>query len=107
MIGPTLRTARQRAGLSLAQLGARVGLSDAYLHDVEHGRRALVPARWPAFAAALGLTIDAMARAHVDGLAGRVEVDAATLTRAQRAAILRDVLTQVRASLEIQRSAAP
>ena len=38
-MGGEVRRARKDAGLSLRALGARIGVSAAYLTDVEHGRR--------------------------------------------------------------------
>lgn len=38
-LGRRVRAAREKAGLSLRSVAARVGCSPAYLSDLEHGRR--------------------------------------------------------------------
>lgn len=86
--GAILRRHREAAGLSLRALGGRLGgLSVPYLHDVEHGRRRMVPARWRALCDALpGLTVRALAEAALR--AGPVELDASALTDEQRARLV-------------------
>lgn len=54
-IGERLRTARKSKGLTLRKLGEAVGLSHAFVGEVERGHRPLPPARREAFAKALDL----------------------------------------------------
>lgn len=97
-LGNLIRAARERAGLSLAGLGLRVGLSPQYIHDIEHGRRPLLPMHWRAFIDAFPLdatiTTDSIAHAYVASLSGRVTVDAQSLTPEQRRAILELLLSR-------------
>jgi transcriptional regulator with XRE-family HTH domain len=53
-LGPILREARERAGLSLAGLAARTGYSRAYLGNVETGKRAPTPRIIGAYQRAMG-----------------------------------------------------
>lgn len=63
------------------------GLSAPYLHDVEHDRRRIVPARWAALIAALpALNIRALAVAALSS--GPVEIDARDITDEQRARLV-------------------
>lgn len=73
---PTLLAdAREAAGLTQRQLADALGISQAHLHETEHGRRPLPVARWAAAVRALPtLTLEQLAGAAVD--AGPVEVDA-------------------------------
>lgn len=56
--GDYVRGARQRAGLSLRELGKALGVSHVYVREVECGHRPpFVRERWPALMAALpGIT---------------------------------------------------
>ena len=40
-IGERIRHTRKRLGLSLRELARRVGISAAFLSDIEHGRRGM------------------------------------------------------------------
>ncbi len=96
-VGRLVARARKAAGLSLRGLGERVGLSIPFLHDAEHGRRRIPPARWPAFVAALPtLTIRDFAEAALS--TGPVEIDASLLTKGQRAALIDALASQATAA---------
>ena len=83
-----LAAARRAAGLTLRGLGERMGgLSAPYLHDIEHDRRRLPAARWPALVAALP-TLTVRGLAEVTLAAGPVEIDARELTPEQRARLV-------------------
>jgi transcriptional regulator with XRE-family HTH domain len=58
MIDPRLRAARKAAGLTLADIAKKVGVSVPFLSDVERGRRGLTPARRAAVAAAVGIPVE-------------------------------------------------
>lgn len=95
--GACLARARKAAGLSLRALGERVGLSAPYLHDAEHDRRRITPARWPSFVAALPtLTIRALAEATLAD--GPVKIDARQLTPEQRAGLVEALSQQATAA---------
>jgi transcriptional regulator with XRE-family HTH domain len=53
-VGRFIREARERAGMSLRQLAAKVGVSAPFLSDLEHGRRGTE--RLDDIAAALGVS---------------------------------------------------
>lgn len=73
-----------------------MGLSIPYLHDAEHNRRRIVPARWPALVSALPtLTIRALAEASF--AAGPVTIDASLLTHTQRSALVAALAQQAEA----------
>lgn len=57
MTGIELRNARGAAGMTLRQLGERVGLSAPFLSDVEHGRRSLSRESEIKVRAALGMKV--------------------------------------------------
>jgi len=83
-LGELVSAARSAAGLTLRALGDRLGVSAPYLHDVEHGRRRLPPARWAALVEALPtLTVRQLAEAAI--ASGPVEIDARSLPPEQRA----------------------
>jgi transcriptional regulator with XRE-family HTH domain len=64
--GRELRAARRAAGVTQVELGARVGTSQSYVSEVEHGRRILSIETMAVLAAALGykltVTLDREAR---------------------------------------------
>jgi transcriptional regulator with XRE-family HTH domain len=95
--GELVHEARVARGMSLRELGEALGgLSAPYIHDVEHGRRRLVPSRWAALISALpGLSVRALAEAAV--AAGPVELDPAMLTAEQRAHLVEALERQVAA----------
>lgn len=53
--GFELRKARQAHGLSMKKLGAIVGISAAYIHDLEHNRRSPSPETGKKLLEALGM----------------------------------------------------
>ncbi len=99
-VGAIVAAARGRLGLTLRELSGRLGVSYPYLHDVEHGRRALAPERWGALVTALeGLTsLEELASAAVEGM-DHVEVPREALTPQQRAEAEQALVGQARAAL--------
>ena len=96
-LGKLVQDARAAAGLSLRQVAGHMGVSVPYLHDVEHGRRRVVPARWAALVAILpGLSLRALAEAAV--ASGPVELDARDLTHEQRTKIVDALESAARAA---------
>lgn len=61
-VGPILRAARQRAGLSLRGLARRAGVSFGYISELEHGVKACSRSVAEDLIAALGITGDDAAR---------------------------------------------
>jgi transcriptional regulator with XRE-family HTH domain len=86
-MGRAVARARASRGATLRTVAGELGISVPYLHDIEHDRRRLPPARWRALVTALpALTLRALAEAAVS--AGPVEIDARELTSAQRARLV-------------------
>ena len=86
-MGELVKRLRTAAGLSLAKVAGPMGVSAPFLHDVEHDRRRVSPARWASLVDVLpGLTLRALAETAV--ASGPVEVDARYLTPEQRARIV-------------------
>lgn len=54
LLGARLRTLRSKSGLQLAELAERAGITQAYLSDVERGRKLPTLVTLDALAAALG-----------------------------------------------------
>ena len=77
-----LREAREAAGLSLAKVGAKLGLSHVFLYKVELGESPLPMKHWSKLAESLGRGEIFVAQACVD--AGAVKVDASSLGDAER-----------------------
>ncbi|MFJ2964247.1 helix-turn-helix domain-containing protein [Streptomyces collinus] len=57
-LGPMLRAARKRAGLSQSQLGTATGIRRAYVHKLEHSERCPSLAVAEALTTALALDVD-------------------------------------------------
>ena len=90
-LGALIKQARGDAGKTLADLATAMGVSIPYLCDVEHDRRDLVAKRWPALVAVLpGLSLRALAEASI--ASGTVEIEARRLTKAQRAAMIEEIV---------------
>jgi transcriptional regulator with XRE-family HTH domain len=62
LLGARLRERRTRAGLQLADLAERAGVSQAYLSDMERGRKLPTLQALDALAAALGTSAAALLR---------------------------------------------
>lgn len=95
--GDLMATARVASGLSLAKLGAAMGLSVPYLHDVEHGKRRLAHARWLALGACLP-ALDLQALAEASLATGPVTIDAQLLTPKQRTTLARAIIVSAKGS---------
>lgn len=87
--GATLRAARLGAGTTLAELAGAVGVSVAYLSDVELGRRGpMSPERVVAAARVLGVQKAVLLRAAVAGTRRAVLVVRTAQERDEAVAIL-------------------
>jgi transcriptional regulator with XRE-family HTH domain len=62
LLGARLRARRTRAGLQLAELAERAGVSQAYLSDMERGRKLPTLPALDAVATALGTSAAALLR---------------------------------------------
>jgi transcriptional regulator with XRE-family HTH domain/predicted transcriptional regulator len=80
-IGHRIRHFRTRAGLTLEQLGARVGLSQGQLSMIENGKREPKLSALQAIAATIGVSLAALLEATPPDERAAVEIE---LTRAQR-----------------------
>lgn len=70
-LGPTLKAAREAAGISLARMADRVAYAKPYLSQLENGRRTVLPEHVSAYESALGCSIerDTPTSAAVESLA--------------------------------------
>ncbi|HXG63895.1 MAG TPA: helix-turn-helix domain-containing protein [Blastocatellia bacterium] len=66
IFGMKLRQFREQAGLSLTELGARVGLSTSYLTEIEHGKKYPKAEKIARIAEALGKSYDDMVSLRLD-----------------------------------------
>lgn len=90
--------ARAAAGISLAVLGARVGLSKQFLCDIEGGHRGLATRFWKALAEVLPtLRLEDMAAALVEHNE-RVEIATTHLDVASRSAVVAALVAEARAA---------
>lgn len=84
-----LREARRIAGLSLAKVSTDVGVSLAFLQEVETGKKPLAVKHWSKLAGSLRVDPTFVAMACVE--AGPVRIDAAELDQKDRLRLV-DVL---------------
>lgn len=54
-VGRTLKQQREASGVTLREVGRRMGFSAAYISDLEHGRRAWNATRIAAYLKACGV----------------------------------------------------
>ena len=98
-LGPTLREARERAGLSLSGMARRTGYSRSYLGNVETGVRQPTPAVIRAYERALGedvyrrTVLVGMASAVVGAAVPDVAVDVVRGIASERSRLLSTVQT--------------
>ena len=98
-LGPTLREARERAGLSLSGMACRTGYSRSYLGNVETGVRQPTPAVIRAYERALGedvyrrSVLVGMASAVVGAAVPDVAVDVVRDIASERSRLLSTVQT--------------
>jgi transcriptional regulator with XRE-family HTH domain len=59
--GAMVRAARKRQGMSQGALATALGVSGAFLHDVEYGRRSIKSERWEKLAALLHVPVHELA----------------------------------------------
>lgn len=91
-IGAYIAHARKAAGLTLRSVAEHVGISVPFLFEVEHDTRRLNTVHWAALCEVLpGVTLRGLAAVAV--AAGKVTIDASSLTRKQREAFT-DALVQ-------------
>ena len=88
-LGSLLRRSRLASGLTQLQVATAIGISQAYVFEVERGTKRLPLSRWRSLVDAVpSLTLRALALAATDGdVTVRVsgyESDVATLTQKQR-----------------------
>lgn len=94
-MGEIIAAARASEGMPLRTLGAALGVSAPYLHDVEHDRRRLAVVRWAALLRALpSLNLTTLAEASL--ATGPVEIDASALTREQRKALVAAIVAMAK-----------
>ena len=77
VLGRAIREARERAGLSQAEVARRAGMSRSYLWGIETGRRNLTLSALLAIAAAVRAPPSSLVQA-LDGLAGQRAVSRTT-----------------------------
>lgn len=75
VFGRRLRHHRKQAGLTLAQLGERVGRPAPYLSMVENGRRQVRPEQAAEFAAALGLAVEELVSEEAPSRRAGLEIE--------------------------------